>query len=323
MSAEISKSEDIEVVGTASDAFDAREKILLLNPDVVTMDVEMPRMNGIEFIKQFIPEHPVSVVVVTSSPVGAFEAMSAGAVEFIKKPELKNGEDIERFGRKLCMMIRIGKSASLSAKKIQPTINNFSATAIDSAKSSDRIIAIGASTGGTDALLEVVKDLPITTPGIIIVQHMPAGFTKMYADRMNSLSKMRVTEATDGERVETGKIIVAAGEYQMRLCCDHRGFFVSSKRGEKVSGHCPSVDVMFDSVADTAGSKAIGVILTGMGSDGAAGLLKMKNAGAYTIGQNQESCVVYGMPSAAFNAGAVTVQAHLNQIASVIMGRLK
>lgn len=323
ITSQLEKSEDIQPIGTACDTRDAREKILRLKPDVVTMDVEMPGMSGIDFIRQFLPEHPVPVVIVTSSAVGAFEAMTAGAVEYIKKPEMKGGGDIDRFGKKLCNMIRVGKSASLSAKRIQPVVNNFTPLSIDASKNANKVIAIGASTGGTDALLEVVKDLPTTTPGIIIVQHMPAGFTKMYADRMNSLSKMRAVEATDGERVETGKIIIAAGEYQMRLCKDARGYYVSSKRGEKVSGHCPSVDVMFDSVADTAGSNAIGVILTGMGSDGAKGLLKMKNRGAFTIGQNQESCVVYGMPCAAYNMGAVCIQSHLSQIASVIVNKLK
>ncbi|MEG2404980.1 MAG: CheB methylesterase domain-containing protein, partial [Oscillospiraceae bacterium] len=176
------------------------------------------------------------------------------------------------------------------------------------------VIAIGASTGGTEAILEVVRDLPATTPGIVIVQHMPAGFTKMYAERLDKHCKMRVKEAENGDRVQQGQIIIGAGEFHLRLAKDMRGYYVTSQRGEKVSGHCPSVDVLFDSVAEVAKGRSLGVILTGMGADGAKGLLAMRKSGAYTIGQDKDSCIVYGMPMVAFNIGGVIKQAPLTEI---------
>lgn len=186
-------------------------------------------------------------------------------------------------------------------------------------KGRHHVIALGASTGGTDALHTVLQDLPTSTPGIVIVQHMPELFTKMYADRLDRACKMSCVEAVDGERVEVGKIILAAGNYHLRLAKDAKGYYVTSQRGEKVSGHCPSVDVLFESVAKVAGSDAIGAIFTGMGADGAIGLKKMRDAGAYTIGQDEKSCVVYGMPMVAYNMGGVCRQAPLEQIAQIIL----
>ena len=189
-------------------------------------------------------------------------------------------------------------------------------------RKTDVIIALGASTGGTEALEQVVKVFPEDTPPVIIVQHMPAGFTKLYSERLNRNCKMQVKEAEDGDRLRRGLIIIGAGEHHLRLCRDARGYYVTSKNGEKVSGHCPSVDVMFNSVSEVAGANAIGAILTGMGRDGASGLLKMRNAGAFTIGQDKESCVVYGMPMEAFNIGAVEVQAPLYNIPDIILNQL-
>ena len=180
------------------------------------------------------------------------------------------------------------------------------------------VIAIGASTGGTEAILSIIRDLPSTTPGVVIVQHMPPIFTKMYAERLDKISKMRVKEAANLDRVEKGLIIIAAGDSHITLCQDSQGYYLKSAPGPKVSGHCPSVDVLFDSVALIAGKNAIGVILTGMGKDGAEGLLKMRNSGAHTIGQDKESCVVYGMPMVAFNIGAVKKQLPLSSISSEI-----
>ena len=188
-----------------------------------------------------------------------------------------------------------------------------------SPKGRRHVIALGASTGGTDALHTVLQDLPPSTPGIVIVQHMPELFTKMYADRLNRACKMTCVEASDGDRVETGKIILAAGNYHLRLAKDSKGYYVTSQHGEKVSGHCPSVDVLFESVANVAGSDAIGAIFTGMGADGAVGLKKMRDAGAFTIGQDEKSCVVYGMPMVAYNMGGVCRQAPLDQIAQIIL----
>jgi two-component system chemotaxis response regulator CheB len=190
-------------------------------------------------------------------------------------------------------------------------------------RNTNKIIAIGASTGGTDAIQVVVENLPKSTPGIVVVQHMPAGFTKMYADRLNNVCQMEVKEAEDGDVVRQGLIIIGAGEHHLRLKKSAMGYTVESRRGDKVSGHCPSVDVLFDSVADIAKANALGVILTGMGADGAKGMLKMKNSGAFTIGQDEKSCVVYGMPMVAQNMGAVTRQAPLQSIAGILIEKLR
>lgn len=309
----------IEVVGMAYDVAEANEKIETLKPDVVTLDVEMPGMNGIEFLKKLIPTNPIPVIVVSSLPIRVLDALDVGAVDFVKKPAAGAPAEVKSFMSELIVKIKIA-----SVARVRNAVVNLSAGIAPAIlKSSDAlartVIAIGASTGGTEAILAMVKDLPPTTPGIVVVQHMPSGFTNMYAQRLNRLCKMRVTEATDRERVETGKIIIGAGEYHLRLSRDGNGYYVRSEPGEKVSGHCPSVDVLFDSVASVAREKAIGVLLTGMGADGAKGLLKMKEAGAYTIGQDKESCVVYGMPQVAYSLGAVGRQLPLDQIGPEII----
>ena len=313
----LSQDPRIEVLGEAIDAMDAMDKINRLQPDVVTMDVEMPKMNGIDFIKKLIPMRPIPVVAVSSLPLNVLDALSAGAVDFVKKPTVKSPNDMSNFIRDLALKIKVASTAHVRRPVAAPTaaapipaLSRLSAT-----NATDNIvIAIGASTGGTEAILSVVRNLPESTPGIIIVQHMPPVFTNMYAQRLNRICKMSVKEAENNDRVERGRILIGAGEYHLRLAKDARGYFVRSEQGPKVSGHCPSVDVMFDSVALTAGRNAVGVILTGMGQDGANGLLKMRQAGAYTIGQDKESCVVYGMPMVAFQIGGVARQLPLDKI---------
>ncbi|MDD3429073.1 MAG: chemotaxis response regulator protein-glutamate methylesterase [Oscillospiraceae bacterium] len=303
----------LEVVGTASDAIEALEKVESLKPDVLTLDVEMPKVSGIEFLKKLMPLYPTPVVVVSGAPVTTLDALDAGAVDFVKKPLIQSPADLDNFVRELIVKLKIGSIANVGQKKApQPPKPQGQPTLLRPID--NMVIAIGASTGGTEAILEVVKDLPTTTPGIVIVQHMPAVFTRMYAERLDKHCKMRVKEAQDGDRVERGKIIIAAGEFHLRLARNAQGYYVTSKPGEKVSGHCPSVDVLFESVADTAKNRSLGIILTGMGADGSKGLLKMRKAGAYTIGQNQQSCVVYGMPMVAFNIGGVVKQLPLDQI---------
>lgn len=306
----------IEVVGTAVDAMDAMEKIRVLNPDVVTMDVEMPKMNGIDFLKKLMPTHPVPVVVVSSLPINAFDALDAGAVDFVKKPDMSSPSDMKNFINELTIKIKIASTASVGRKKIapEPPLVPTLTASVDNI-----VIAIGASTGGTEAILSVVRELPASTPGIIVVQHMPPVFTNMYAQRLDKICKMAVKEASNNDRVERGHILIAAGDAHLRLAKDMRGFYVKCAPGEKVSGHCPSVDVMFDSVASIAGKNSLGVILTGMGADGANGLLQMRKKGAYTIGQDKESCVVYGMPMVAFNIGGVTRQLPLDKISNEII----
>lgn len=312
----LSKDPDIKIIGTAVDADDAMRQIIELKPDVVTLDVEMPKVNGIDFLKTLIPQNPVPVVVVSSLPINALDAMSAGAVDFVKKPTDVSPETVNAFFAELASKVKIAAGAKV---RRMPLVNAASLTSRllgNATVTADRkaVIAIGASTGGTEAILEVVKNLPPTTPGIVIVQHMPASFTSLYAQRLDKTCKMSAKEAADNDRVEPGKIIIAAGEYHMTLKKDERGYYIRSQRGEKVSGHCPSVDVLFDSVADTAGKDAVGVLLTGMGADGAKGLTKMKSKGAYTIGQDKETCVVYGMPMEAYKMGGVTRQLPLDQI---------
>lgn len=323
----ISEDANIEVVGTAGDPYEARDKILQLRPDVLTLDVEMPKMNGIQFLKKLIPQYPIPVVVVSSLPLNAFEALDAGAVDFVKKPLIKSPADLKDFSMELRTKIVIASTAKIiqskpSATASQKPLPSIKEIAAGKKLAQDMVIALGASTGGTDALQVVMQNLPKDSPPILVVQHMPAGFTKMYAERMNRVCQVEVKEAEDGDRLRPGLAIIAAGEYHLRLAKDSQGYYVTSKKGEKVSGHCPSVDVLFYSVAEVAKSKAIGAILTGMGGDGAKGLLEMKKAGAYTIGQNKETCVVYGMPMVAFNIGAVCEQAPLDKISDIIIQKL-
>lgn len=319
----IAEDEFIQVVGTAGDPYEARDKILELRPDVVTLDVEMPKMNGIDFLKRLIPQYPIPVVVVSSLPLNAFEALDAGAVDYVKKPLVRSPNDLKAFSMELRTKIVIASTAHVMQRDARKAPVQSSVLNADAGQKHNKtIIALGASTGGTDALQAVVERLPKDCPPILIVQHMPAGFTKMYAERMNRVCVVDVKEAEDGDRLRPGLAIVAAGEFHLRLAKDVSGYYITSRRGEKVSGHCPSVDVLFQSVAEVAKDNAIGVILTGMGGDGAKGLLAMKKAGAYTIGQDKDSCVVYGMPMVAFNIGAVWEQAPLGKIADIIVQKL-
>ncbi len=310
-----------EVIGTASDALEAMEKIKELQPDVVTLDVEMPKMSGIEFLKKLMPLYPTPVVVVSSAPITTLNALDAGAVDFVKKPVVNSPNDLNQFIRELVVKLKIASVAKVGQKKALASKPDTKLTVHPALTRTinDMVIAIGASTGGTEAILSVVRDLPPTTPGIVVVQHMPPVFTRMYAERLNNVCRMAVKEAEHGDRVEAGKIIIGAGEFQLQLAKDAQGYYVKSQRGEKVSGHCPSVDVLFNSVAQTAAECAVGVILTGMGADGAKGLLQMKKAGAYTIGQDKESCIVYGMPMVAYNIGGVKKQLPLDQIGDEIL----
>ncbi len=317
----LSADQRLEIVGTAVDSFDAMEKIKQLKPDVVTLDVEMPKLNGIDFLKQLIPVHPVPVVVVSSLPINALDALSAGAVDFVKKPQVSSPQDLNAFIMELATKVKIASTAKVRQKLAAPLTPHLPPARLMPGQR-DIVIAIGASTGGTEAILEVIKNLPPDTPGIVVVQHMPPVFTKMYAQRLDKICQLQVKEAENGDRVRKGLAIIAAGDSHLRLCKDTQGYYVSSQPGEKVSGHCPSVDVLFDSVATTAGKHALGIILTGMGADGAKGLLKMRQAGAHTIGQDKESCVVYGMPMVAFNIGGVETQMPLGEISGAIIRHL-
>ena len=319
----LSADKDIQVVSCASNSEEALQRILELSPDVVTLDVEMPKMSGIDFLKELIPKYPIPVVVVTSLPINALDALRFGAVDFVKKPGT-DPQSTDHFTEKLKTTIKVASRARVKAPIVQSTTSLASRLSSTVAISqTDAIIAIGASTGGTEAIISVVKDIPETTPGIVIVQHMPENFTTMYAERLNRICKMSAKEAADRDRVVTGQIIVAAGSYHLTLNKDASGYYINSKMGERVSGHCPSVDVLFDSVAEKAGKNAIGIILTGMGADGARGLTKMRQNGAYTIGQDKDSCVVYGMPMEAYKMGGVVRQLPLDSISDEILYRLQ
>lgn len=309
----ISKDESIEVVGKAADPYDARDKIVELSPDVMTLDVEMPKMNGIEFLKKLMPQYPLPVLVVSAVSDAVFDALDAGAVDFVNKTNISSESGRKTFISELIIKIKIASIAKVGQHKHSP-MRQESGKKADKKGRENCIIAIGASTGGTEATYDIFKNLSNDLPGIVIVQHMPPVFTKMYSERLNNTCRLEVKEAQDGDAVVPGRALVAPGDYHMQVQKQGSAFKVKCQKGEKVSGHCPSVDVLFESVAKAAGSNALGVILTGMGSDGAKGLLAMRNRGAMTIGQSKETCVVYGMPMVANNMGAVVTEAPLNEI---------
>ena len=342
---ELNSDRNIEVIGTAVDPIDAMEKIKSLNPDIITLDVEMPKMDGLTFIKKLMIEHPMKVVLVSSMNINVFDALQSGAVDFVKKPDMSADNELQLFFRELKTKIKIASIAKLvTFKKVkiqevpiedvvkteEPKQEIKEVKEVKEIKEikgilkpiTRKIIAIGASTGGTEATLKILKEIPKDFPGILVTQHMPAGFTKMYADRLNKICTIEVREAADGDRIENGLALIAPGDMHMRLKKDTKGYYVSCKTGDKVSGHCPSVDVLFSSVAETAGKNSVGIILTGMGKDGAQGLMNMKKSGAYTIGQDEKSSVVYGMPMVAFNIGAVDIQASIENIANLLIKQL-
>lgn len=414
--------ERIEIVGYATDPLDAMNKIPRLKPDVITLDVEMPHMTGIEFLKELLPKYPIPVILVSSLNVGVFDALSYGAVDFVRKPDMSVENAAMIFAQNLSTKVLIAKQAkvrlpasmgpaakaaklsssgsagpsasagkigsgnpgtssglkgtkasvparhtagigaktgsshsaapssrrpviqtasvsNLSAnrkparemnpaareKSIAPPINTsiIKLTSTAALRLNATVIAIGASTGGTEATLEVMRQLPANIPGLVITQHMPQGFTQMYAERLNRICQMQVKEAEDGDTIQRGLALIApGGDLQMKVVRSGSNYKVRCVPGEKVNGHRPSVDVLFHSMAETVKNSGIGIILTGMGQDGAHGLLAMRNAGAYTIGQDQESCVVYGMPKVAHDIGGVCAQASCSSIPNVLMSHL-
>ena len=309
----------IHVVATAADPYQARDMIIRYEPDVMTLDVEMPRMDGIAFLKRLMPQHPIPTVMISSLNSAVFDAMANGAVDFVDKPQGMNNEQMSAWIKgelitkiKIASTVKVGKYKAAEEFKVNSTGKQYP----------DKVVAIGASTGGTEAIYSVVKRFNVDIPGTVIVQHMPPGFTQMYADRLNNQCEVAVKEAQTGDRVMQGQVLIAPGDRQMRLVKVNGVYQVECRGTEKVSGHCPSVDVLFSSVAKAAGNKAVGAILTGMGADGAKGLLEMRNAGALTVGQDEATCVVYGMPKVAFDIGAVQQQAPITAIAGKIYSLL-
>ena len=378
LSHELPKADNrIEIVGYAMNAADAMRKIPTTKPDVLTLDVEMPKMNGIDFLEELLPRHLLPVILVSSLNVGVFDALANGAVDFVKKPDMSRNYSSRTFVQNLAGKINIasnatvklprvfrgssvikkgasfagqpGSAGSIGASKVgtssrpvtapaagntlnsgqSPTIRKPMLAPMTAAvprltnrslKLDNLIIALGASTGGTEATLQVLEQLPADIPGMVITQHMPEGFTQMYAQRLDRLCKMEVKEASDGDQIKRGRVLIApGGDKHMKIVRVGANYAVRIFPADKVNGHRPSVDVLFKSVAQTAVGGAVGIILTGMGQDGAYGLLDMKKAGAYTIGQDKESCIVYGMPMVAQNIGAVTVQASCANIPGILI----
>jgi len=307
----------IEVIATAQDPAEARLRIMEQKPDVITCDVEMPVLDGISFVRWLLPQLFVPVVMVSSVSDKVFDAMAAGAVDFVVKPNQLPKDATDSFGADLIRKIKAAACASATLRPIEEA-----APAVQKRNlriPAEAVIAIGASTGGTEAVFSVLKHLPASTPGIAIVQHIPPEFSRMFAVRLDSQTALSVKEAVTGDRLVPGTVLVAPGDRHMRLRKRGGVYSVECFSGEKVNGHCPSVDVLFNSVAAEAGSNAVGVILTGMGTDGAKGLLNIRRSGGHTIGQDQASSIVYGMPQAAYNAGAVEVQASLQSIPREIL----
>ncbi len=319
LSRSISLDPLVEVVAVATDPFDARDKILRYEPDVMTCDVEMPKMNGIEFIRRLLPQYPLPVIVVSSVSNAVFDALNVGAVDFVAKPDVKNRNNMDRFVGDLVDKIKAAAHAKVTLQNPVPLKTIPGNERFDTGK----IIAMGASTGGTEALYNVLKYLPDQMPGIVIVQHIPPVFSRMFADRLNNQTKLNVKEAVNGDMVEPGKVLIAPGDRHMSLKKVDGRFKVHVFHGEKVNGHCPSVDVLFESVAIEAGNRAVGLILTGMGADGAKGLLAMRRMGARTLGQDEQTSVVYGMPKVAYDIGAVEKQAPLLKIPQLLSALAK
>ncbi|MCR4744300.1 MAG: chemotaxis response regulator protein-glutamate methylesterase [Lachnospiraceae bacterium] len=307
----------LEVVGVAANPFEARDMILKYRPDVMTLDIEMPRMDGIEFLQRLMPQYPIPVVMVSSLSDKVFDALRVGAVDFISKPVNMTKEEILNYlKRELCTKVKIASTVNVSQMKRAVPKNMGAASG--NIKNKEMVVALGASTGGTEALAQVLMGFRPDIPGTIVTQHMPPGFTKMFAERLNNQCSVKVKEAATGDSIVPGLVLIAPGDKHLRLVKNGDRFQVECKKGERVSGHCPSVDVMFESVAKTAGKRAVAAILTGMGKDGADGLLAIRRAGGHTIGQDENSCVVYGMPKVAYDIGAVEYQLPLSAISNKI-----
>lgn len=307
----------LKVVAVAASAFEAKDKIMEFTPDVMTLDVEMPGMNGIEFLKVLMPQRPMPVVVVSAVNGKVFEAFKAGAVDFVVKPSFVKPVNMDGFIDDLAYKILIAAKAKLRPE--EPEQQRPKGKLWGHMGNKGGLIALGASTGGTEATSKILKRLPASIPGMVVTQHMPPVFTKMYAQRLDGECSLTVKEAEDGEPVYPGHVYIAPGERHMSVVKKGTSMFLKCYAGEKVNGHCPSVDVLFDSVARFANQDTVGIILTGMGSDGAKGLLAMRQRGAFTIGQDEKSCVVYGMPGVAFKTGGVEKQAPLEMIADVLL----
>lgn len=312
---------EISVVGTARDPYIARDMIKEMNPDVVTLDIEMPRMDGLSFLEKIMTLRPMPVVMISSlTQQGAdasLKALEIGAVDIVSKPAMDLQQGISELGEDIRTKVKLAATARIRGRKPQNT--SRAASVPIGYNSTEKLVAVGASTGGVEALREVVCALPPDSPALVVTQHMPATFTATFANRLDGSANVKVMEARDGQRVLPGHVYIAPGDRHLELARSGANYMCRLHDGPPVSGHRPSVDVLFESVATAAGSNAIGVILTGMGKDGAKGLLSMRNSGAWTIGQDEASSVVYGMPKVAYEYGGVALQLPLSEIATGIL----
>ena len=326
----LSEDPGIEVVGAAPDPYLARDKIKALDPDVLTLDVEMPKMDGLTFLQKLMAVRPMPVVMVSSlTEQGAattMQALESGAVDFVTKPTVDIQHGLTELSYQITSKVKAAAQARVK-KRTAPAdcSERIKALAAQSAmiKTTDSIIAIGSSTGGTEALRELLEVLPPNTPPILMTQHMPEHFTKTFAERLNELCPIHVKEAQEGDSVIPGQALLAPGNYHMELRRSGAKYYVTLNQEPQVNRHRPAVDPMFQSVAKYAGANSVGVILTGMGNDGAVGMLEMKKAGAFNLAQDEKSCVVFGMPKEAIKVGAVDKILPLSDIPSAILAHLK
>ena len=322
-SSELARDPGIEVVGTAPDPYAARDKIVELKPDVLTLDVEMPRMDGLTFLRKLMKYYPVPTIVVSSLTAKggdlAMEALDSGAVDVMCKP----GASYSVGDMSVELIEKIKAAAQVKLiKRTDSEIRSSTPPKLALSKTTNKILAIGASTGGTQALQAILSVLPANTAGTVVVQHMPENFTRAFANRLNEICEVEVSEAVDGDTVVPGKVLIAPGNHHMALNRSGANYFVRVTGGPLVNRHRPSVEVLFKSVAKYAGANAVGVILTGMGADGAEGILEMKQNGAYTIAQDEATSVVFGMPKEAIKLGGIEKVSPLDKIPADILNNL-
>ena len=326
LSSILSADPGIDVVGTAPDPFVARDKILKYNPDVITLDVEMPRMDGITFLRKLMKHYPIPVVIVSSltqrGTETTMDALESGAIEVIAKPEMDMTRGLEMISRDIVEKLKGAAKANVRrlVKQKPSRQRRFKSSAL--VESTHKVIAIGASTGGTEAIKEVLMNMPADSPGMVVVQHMPEKFTRAFAERLDTLCAVDVREAKNNDAVVPGRVLIAPGSHHMVFKRSGARYSVNLNQDAPVFHQRPSVDVLFSSVAEHAGTNSVGVILTGMGGDGAKGLLKMKEAGAKTVAQDEETSVVFGMPKEAIKLEAVDKVVALNQVAGTLLSLL-
>jgi two-component system, chemotaxis family, protein-glutamate methylesterase/glutaminase len=324
----LGRDPSIEIVGTASDPYVARDKIKALRPDVLTLDVEMPRMDGLSFLEKLMRGHPMPVVMVSSLTESGcattLRALELGAVDFVTKPKVDLRERLPEVAQEVIDKVKAAATARVRARgPLAPAPTRVRSAAPVALRTTQQILAVGASTGGTEALREFLTALPADSPGVVVVQHMPEHFTRAFADRLDGLCTVRVKEGEDGDRVLAGHVLIAPGNYHMRLVREGATYLVRLSSDPPINRHRPAVDALFHSCAEHAGANVVGVIMTGMGDDGARGLLAMREAGARTLAQDEATCVVFGMPKVAIDMGAAQQILPLSRLAPTALALMR